>query len=137
MSIHLMHADLTADVVKSFYTTYDELGFGHLEKVYCNALEIEFELNTIPFVREDPLEVFYKRRKAGHYRADFVVGSAVVVEVKATKTVTEDDRRQLLNCLRASKLEVGLLLHYGPSPQIHRLVFANSRKRGLPELVVL
>jgi GxxExxY protein len=137
MSANLMHAAVTADIAKAFYTTYDELGFGHLEKVYCNALQIEFELNAISFLREAPLEVFYKHRKAGHYRTDFIVSAAVIVEVKATKATTEEDRRQLLNCLRSSKLEVGLLLHYGPKPQIQRLVFANGRKRGVPDLLVL
>jgi GxxExxY protein len=133
----LLHGAHTAGVIKSFYTTYDELGFGHLERVYCNALQIEFELNGIPFLREEPLDVFYKRRMAGHYRADFLVAAAVVVEVKATKAIIEEDRRQLLNCLRASKFEVGLLLHYGPKPQIQRLIFENGRKIGLPDLLIL
>jgi GxxExxY protein len=129
----LAHAEITSLIIAAFYAVYDELGFGFLEAVYCNALAFEFKQRGLSFTREAPIEVFYKGMKAGHYRADFLVEGLIVVEVKATALLTDAHRAQTLNCLRGSRTELALLLHFGPKAAFKRLFHENSRKRGLPD----
>ena len=116
-----LHGAITARVIGAAYEVYNELGYGFLESVYCAALEIEFQLRGIPYVREFPLPVIYKGRSAGIYRADFLVEGLVVVEVKAARVLTDTDRSQLLHYLKGTQQEVGLLLHFGPKPDFRRM----------------
>ena len=91
----LIEGDVTGQIIGAFYSVYNELRFGFLEKVYAGALEVEFQGRGMSYVRELPLEVFFKGRVVGTYRADFVVGGRVIVEVKATRQLGDADRRQL------------------------------------------
>ena len=109
-----------------------ELGFGFLEGIYTSALAVELGHRGLAVVREAPIEVFYRGVLVGRYRLDMTVEDRVLVEAKATKTVSQADERQLLNYLKATNYEVGLLLHFGPTPGFRRLVYANQRKRNLP-----
>lgn len=119
---------LTRQVIGAFYSVYNELRFGFLEGVYCNALAHELRDLDIPFEREPRIEVVCKGRAVGLYRPDFVVASRIVLEVKATQSIGPPDARQLLNCLRATNLELGFLLHFGPEASFHRII--SSRPRG-------
>ena len=92
--------------------------------MYAGALEVEFRERGIPYVREHSLEVRYKHRVVGMYRADFLVGGKMVVEVKAHRQLGEADRRQLLHYLRGTNQGIGLLLHFGPEARFHRMVFS-------------
>jgi GxxExxY protein len=130
--IRLLEEETTDIILRLFFRVYDRLGYGFLESVYCAALALEFEKEGISFVREGALDVWYEGRMVGHFRADFVVRGRVVVEVKATKLLHDVDQSQLLNCLRASNLEVGLLLHFGPRAAFKRLIHTNDRKPNLP-----
>ena len=96
--------------------------------MYCNALEIEFKQRGVPYVREISLEVTYKGNVVGMYRADFLVAGCVIVEVKATRQLGDADKRQLLNYLRTTKTEVGMLLHFGPKAEFHRMVFTREEQ---------
>jgi GxxExxY protein len=126
----LVHGDVTGAIVRVFYRVYDHLGFGFLESVYCAAMAHEFAIEGIGFVRESPIDVVYKGTRVGHFKADFFVEGCVAVEVKASEFLSSAHRRQLLNCLTASKLEVGLLLHFGPRARFERMVHSASRKRA-------
>lgn len=128
----LTDGDLTGRIINVFYRAYDELGYGFVEKVYANTLAIELACAGIAFEREVPVDVYYKGQKVGHYRADFVIERRIVLELKACRAVDDADRRQLLNYLRATSLELGLLLHFGPKPAFKRLIFENRRKHALP-----
>ena len=103
--------------------------------MYRNALAYELEKRGVACAREVPVEVWYKGQKIGHFRADLVVEQCIVLEVKASKSVDDADRRQLLNYLRATQLELGLLLHFGPKAAFQRLIFENQPKRGLAVIV--
>jgi GxxExxY protein len=127
----LKEADLTGKIINAFYTVYDELGYGFLETVYTGAICIELTNRGVAFSREGPIDVFYKGIKVGHYKADIIVAERVVIEVKASRTTDDSDRRQLLNYLRATSLELGLMLHFGPKANFQRLIFENDRKRSL------
>lgn len=101
---------------------YNTLGYGFLENVYRNALAVELEKRGLKVAREVPVQVFYRGVVVGHYRMDIVVEGHILIEVKATDFLSGTEKPQLFNYLRASKLAVGLLLHFGPKPAYHRLI---------------
>jgi GxxExxY protein len=128
----LLHGDITGEIISAFYTVYNELGHGFLDAVYVRALAIELFQRRMNVAREVPVTVFYKGVTVGTYRADLVVADTVIVEVKAGEHTSEADRPQLLNYLRASGKEVGLLLHFGPKAALRRVI--HTKKLG--ELVI-
>jgi len=124
----LKHKELTEKIISIFYKVYNQLGYGFLEKVYENAMMIEFKAEDIPAVAQSPIKVLYKNELVGEYYADILVDDKVIVEIKATRTLALEHEAQLLNYLKATNIEVGLLLNFGPKPQIKRKVFDNYRK---------
>jgi GxxExxY protein len=125
----LAEAELTERIIGAFYRVYNRLGYGFLEAVYSRALAFELTRAGLHVQREVMVDVFDEGLKVGAYRADILVESRVVVENKATSTLVQADRDQLLNYLRCSCLEVGLLFHFGPRPAFKRVVAENSRSR--------
>jgi GxxExxY protein len=125
----LLASDVTERIIGAFFEVYRDLGYGFLESVYTNAVAVELGRSGMAVSREAPVEVVYCGVPVGHFRLDMVVENTVIVEVKASKALTDGDERQLLNYLRATDFEVGLLLHFGPTPRFRRLVYANRRKR--------
>jgi GxxExxY protein len=111
-----------------FFDVYNELGFGFLESVYAGALAAAFREAGLTVEREMPLEVRFRGSVVGQFRADLVVGGAVLIEAKACPSLHPAHNAQVLNYLRATVLEIGLLLNFGPRPGIKRLAFDNSRK---------
>lgn len=121
------HQELTQRVIKAFYTVYNTLGYGFLEKIYENALLIELAKRNIPATAQSQVQVFYDGKIVGEYFADVLVDN-LVLEIKATKNLLPEHEAQLLNYLKATNLEVGLLLNFGPKPEIRRKAFDNQRK---------
>lgn len=122
------HSDLTSRILRAFYDVYNDCGFGFPESVYANALCVELEYAGVAFRKEVVQEIVYRGAVVGVCRFDIVVDGLVLVEVKASKALIEADRRQIISYLKASSLEVGLLLHFGPKPNPHRFIYDNSRK---------
>jgi GxxExxY protein len=122
------HKELTEKIIEVFYRVYNTLGYGFLEKVYENAMMIRFRKDGIPAVAQAPIRVFYEGECAGEYYADIWVDNKVIVEIKATKHLAKENEAQLLNYLKATQIEVGLLLNFGPEPAIKRKAFDNVRK---------
>lgn len=122
------YQELTERVIKVFYAVYNALGHGFLEKVYENALRIELAKKSISAIAENPVQVFYDGKIVGEYFADIVVESCLIVEIKAAKKLILEHEAQLLNYLKATNIEVGLLLNFGPKPEIRRRAFDNERK---------
>jgi GxxExxY protein len=114
--------------VGAFLRVYDRLGFGFLESVYRNALAWEFKRAGIAFEREVAIEVWDCGNIVGHFRADFLVEGSVIVEVKASQQLCEADTKQMMNYLRGTAIEVGLLLHFGPKSRHQRFIYTNDRK---------
>ena len=110
------------------HKVYNKLGYGFLEKVYENALMIEFKKQSIPAISQSPVRVLYEGCIIGEYFADIVVDNKVLVEIKATKYLVKENEAQLLNYLKATDIEVGLLLNFGPNPEIKRKAFDNTNK---------
>jgi len=122
------HRELTEKIIAVFYKVYNKLGYGFLEKVYENAMMIEFRAEEIPAIAQSPIRVLYGEEIIGEYYADILVDEKVILEIKATRVLAPEHEAQLLNYLKATDIEVGLLLNFGPKPQIKRKVFDNSRK---------
>jgi GxxExxY protein len=125
------HKEITDLIIRAFYTVYNTLGYGFLEKVYANALLIELERLGLKALAQAPIRVFYARQVVGEYFADLVVADAVIVELKAVQALADEHEAQLLNYLKATRFEVGLLLNFGPKPQVRRKAYDNARKGDL------
>nr|WP_319572899.1 GxxExxY protein [uncultured Draconibacterium sp.] len=126
MQIDYKYSDLTEAIIKCFYKVYTELGYGFLEKVYHNALLIELQNEELKVESQKPIKVSYQGDVVGEYYADIIVEDVVILELKATETVTEAHEFQLINYLKATDVEVGLLLNFGKKPQVKRKVFTNQ-----------
>ncbi len=122
------HNELTEQIIRIFYKVYNTLGYGFLEKLYESAMMIEFKTAGIPAASQSPIRVHYHDELIGEYYADILVDKKVIVEIKAAKTLALEHEAQLLNYLKATDIEVGLLLNYGPKPEIKRRIFDNNRK---------
>jgi GxxExxY protein len=122
------HSELTEQIIGAFYAVYSALGYGFLENVYVKALMIELNRKGIQANDELPIQVFYLGQLIGEYYADVVVNDLVILEVKAAKALATEHEAQLLNYLKATPYEVGLLLNFGPKPETKRRSFDNSRK---------
>jgi GxxExxY protein len=126
--MELLHKDLTDSILKTFYEVYNELGYGFLEKVYHNALYIELKNKGLNVVSQKQIDVFYKGLKVGEYYADLIIENKVILELKAAEYVVEEFEIQLINYLRGTDCEVGLLLNFGKKPEFKRKIFENNRK---------
>ena len=126
--MHLLHQDLTSLIIKTFYEVYNELGYGFLEKVYQNALLIELKNMGLQVSSNEKIKVYYKGENVGDYYADIIVNNTIIVELKAAEYIFEAFENQLLNYLRGTDCEVGLLLNFGKKPEFKRRVFENKRK---------
>ena len=122
------HSDLTEQIIGAFYAVYSVLGYGFLENVYVKALVIELKNRGMNAQKEFPIEVYYAGQKVGEYYADLIVNDLVILEIKAVKSLIDEHEAQLLNYLKATPYEVGLLLNFGPKPETKRRSFDNTRK---------
>ena len=121
------HAELTSAIIGTFYDVYNELGYGFLEKVYENALDYELKKRGCRVHQQAPAEVFYDGLLVRKYYADLLVEDAVIVELKAAEGIAEEHEAQLINYLKASDLMIGLLMNFGPKPQVRRKVYETAR----------
>lgn len=124
----LKHFDLSEKIIGVFYDVYDELGHGFLESTYAEAMVIALEDAGLAVAREIPVPVWFRGRKAGQYFADLMVEDTILLELKAARSLEAAHEAQLLHYLRATNIEVGLLLNFGIRPQFRRLLFDNERK---------
>jgi GxxExxY protein len=125
----LKHHPTTQKIIGVFFDVYNELGCGFLEAVYVEALALALRQEGLTVEREMPLSVSFRGRVIGRFRADLVVNGSVLVEAKAFAALQRVHEAQILNYLRATVLEVGLLLNFGPRPQFRRLLFDNTLKK--------
>lgn len=122
------YKELTEKIIGVFNKVYNQLGYGFLEKVYENAMMIEFDKEEIAADSQCPIRVLYNDQPVGEYFVDILVDEKVIVEIKAARGLALESKAQLLNYLKATEIEVGFLLNFGPTPQIKRKVFDNDRK---------
>ena len=124
------HSELTDTVIRVFYEVYNELGFGFLESVYRKALRIALMEKGLTVESEVPISVFFRGVDVGDFRADLVVNQTLLLELKTAEKIIRAHEAQVLNYLRSTDLELGLILNFGPQPQIRRLLLDNAKKHG-------
>ena len=128
MRTDLLYKEKTDEILSAFFDVYHELGYGFLERVYQNALYQELKRRGFDCKAQQQIKVYFKGREVGEYYADIVVDDCVILELKACERLCPEHDAQLLNYLRATTIEVGLLLNFGLKPQFSRKLFTNNRK---------
>ena len=123
-----LHAEITESIIGAFYQVYNELGTGFLESVYEFSMAAMLTELGRATERQCPIRVYFHGSVAGTFRADLLVDRKVVVEIKACRALEAVHEAQLINYLRASSLEVGLLLNFGERPAVRRVLYTNDRK---------
>mgnify|MGYP001560558637 FL=1 len=123
-----LHSELTDLIIKAFYNVYNKLGYGFLEKVYENGMMIELKRLGLNVEKQKQLKVYYDELEIGEYYADIIVNDCVIVELKAAEAICPEHEAQLVNYLKASDIEVGLLLNFGKEPKFKRRVLTSEFK---------
>lgn len=124
----ILHQEITEKIIKGFYSVYNTLGHGFLEKVYENAFAIELRKLGLHAEQQKKIEVFYDSQRVGEYYADILVDELVILELKAADAIAPEHEAQIINYLKATKIEVGLLFNFGPKPQFIRRILTNDKK---------
>ncbi len=122
------HSELTEAIINAFYHVYNALGYGFLEKVYVNALIHELTKRGFKVERKVAIKVYYDGVIVGEYEADLLINDLIILEIKAAEAIAPEHEAQLLNYLRATGKEVGLILNFGPKPQVRRKIYETARQ---------
>jgi GxxExxY protein len=123
----MLYAELSEQIIKSFYHVYNTLGYGFLERVYENALRNSLRKTGLEVQQQLPISVYFEDEVVGEYFADIVVASKIIIEVKAAETIGKEHESQILNYLKATGYQVGLILNFGPKPSLVRKAFTPIR----------
>jgi GxxExxY protein len=123
-----IHSEITDLIIKAFFNVYNKLGYGFLEKVYENGMMIELKRLGLNAEKQKQLKVFYDDFEIGEYYADIIVNDCVIVELKAADAICPEHEAQLVNYLKATDIEVGLLLNFGKEPKFKRRVLTSEYK---------
>ena len=126
--MELLHKNITDIILKSYYKVFNNLGYGFLEKVYENALFYELKKQGLVCEKQKPIKVYYDEIQVGEYYADIIVNECNIIELKAAESLAEEHEFQLINYLKATDIEVGLVLNFGKNPQFKRKIFTNNKK---------
>jgi len=127
--MEFLHKELTDKIIKIFFKVYNELGFGFLEKVYHNAMMYELKKNDLFCEKEKQIKVYYQNQQVGEYYADIIVNDMIILELKASENLVYENELQLINYLKATEIELGLLLNFGKKPEFKRKIFTNDLKK--------
>jgi|SRR5579863_7643711 len=123
------HSELTQIIIGTFYEVYNELGFGFLESVYRKSLRIALQEKILTAEEEVEAAVLFHGKNVGDFKADLLVNGLILIELKTADNLSPAHEAQILNYLRATSLELGLLLNFGPKPQVRRFLLDNERKQ--------
>jgi GxxExxY protein len=123
----MLHGEITADIINAFLKVYNTLGYGFLEKVYENALAFELSKRGRMVKQQVPIQVYYEGRAVGDYFADIIVDDTVILELKAAEQIVVEHEAQLINYLKATRFEVGLLLNFGKEAKFKRKILTNRK----------
>ena len=124
-----LHKSLSDSILKIYYEVYNELGYGFLEKVYQNAMYFELKSQGFKVEAQKQIKVYYKSQMVGEYFADIIVEDLITLELKACECLMDGHQAQLLNYLKVTKVEIGMLLNFGTEPEFKRLIYTNDRKK--------
>lgn len=125
---NLLHKSITDTILKVYYDVYNELGYGFLEKVYQNAMYFELKSLGYKVEAQKQIKVYFKKQLVGEYFDDLLIEDKIIIELKATELLMNVHVAQIMNYLKATPIEVGLLLNFGEEPEFKRLIYTNNRK---------
>jgi GxxExxY protein len=123
------HSELTEAIIGVFFHVYNTLGHGFLEKVYRNAMIHELRKRGYQVEHQVPIKVYYDGVVVGEYFADLLINGLVILELKAVETIAPEHEAQLINYLKATSIEIGLVLNFGPKPQVRRKIYETARTK--------
>jgi len=132
----MIQKSITDKIIKSFYTVYNVLGYGFLEKVYENALKLELEKNGLNVVSQIPIKFFYDDKIVGEFFTDLLIENKVIVELKSCEYLSEAHEAQLINYLKATGIEVGLLLNFGKNLNFHEKSLQKVRSKASINILI-
>lgn len=124
------HSELTGEIINAAYYVYNYFGYGFLESVYEKALAIRLMQTGFMVSRQEPITVYFEEEIVGEYRADLIINDTVVVELKAGEAIHPRHEVQLINYLKATEIEIGLVINFGEKLSFRRKIFSNAKKRG-------
>jgi GxxExxY protein len=124
------HSEITDLIIKAFYIVYNTLGYGFLEKVYENAMLIELKKMGLNATAQHAVKVYYDNQQVGGYFADLFVENCVIVELKTAEGISIENEAQLVNYLKATEIEVGLVMNFGKKAQFKKKAFSNEFKES-------
>ena len=127
----LLHQSITNTILKVYYEVYNELGHGFLEKVYQNAMYFELKARGLKVESQKEIKVYFKQQLVGEYYSDLILENKVIIELKATEVLMNAHVAQTINYLRATPIEIGMLLNFGAEPEFKRLIYTNNKKSNL------
>ena len=127
----LLHKNLSDTILKIYFEVYNVLGYGFLEKVYQNAMYLELKSQGYKVEAQKQIKVYYKSQLVGDYFADLLIEDSIIIiiELKACGCLLDEHKAQLLNYLKATDVEIGLLLNFGTTPEFKRSIYTNDRKK--------
>jgi len=131
----LKHKEISDKILKAFFNVYNSLGRGFLESVYEKSMIIELNNLGLKAESQMSIDVYYQNEIVGEFRAGIVVENRIIIELKAVKSIIKEHEAQLMKYLKATKIEVGLLLNFGEKPEIKRFAYDNSRKINIPKII--
>jgi GxxExxY protein len=126
----MLHRKLTGRIIKAFYEVYNELGTEFLESIYENAFYLVLGENGMTVEKQMPITVYFRDKIVGNYKADLLVEQKVLIELKAIRTILPEHEAQIINYLKATKVDIGLLMNFGNKPEFKRFIF--DKKRNYP-----
>jgi GxxExxY protein len=124
----MKHEETTEKIIGVFYEVYNELGHGFLESVYAQSMAIALSEAGLQVLQQAPITVRFRGQIVGDFRADLLVNNSVIVELKAARAIENAFEAQAMNYLRATEIEIGLLMNFGPKPEFRRFIYDNERK---------
>ena len=127
----MLHKEITDKIINAYYKVYNTLGYGFLEKVYENSMVVALRKAWLKVEQQKNIKVYYESEEVGDYYADLLVEDLVIIELKAAKALSEDHEAQLVNYLKATTIEIGLLINFGKEPNFKRKIFENRFKKNL------
>ena len=136
----MIEEELTGKIIKVFYKVYNALGYGFLEQIYHNAMILELSAAGLKVETQKAIAVYYEGKIVGSFACDLVVEDKVILELKAKERIHEAHEAQLINYLRATDVEIGLLLNFGKTPEFKRKYFSNNNKKlddGAPSVSLI
>ena len=128
MKGNYLYSQTSKKILRAFYNVYNSLGYGFLEKVYENAMIIELQSLNLQCEQQKNIKVKFKEFIIGDYFADIPVENQIIIELKASEIIRSEHEAQLINYLKATDIEVGLLLNFGKLPQYKRKILTNNYK---------